>query len=355
MKIRLQYLLLLFLAVAAGSCIKEDTENCFSGLKLRFRFSLHTETDKGNLFGEKVRYINTYIYDDKGILQKIVNECGPILTNIYVMKIDLKPGKYTAVVWGAGSENLFTSYKHYQAGMSGGVSVLQDLVVGQSSLNDFRMILNCKDMTGQPGSVIPEQDDFDDLFFGAVGNRSTDGKNQYTIVPFEAHSGGYTEHEVEMTRNTNVIKLTVDGLEKLKSNRAALGNKIWIEAANSMYNADNTVNHTAPRIYYIPQVQQTEENALKADIKIQRMEWLQQDENKTILHIVNPADENTLLSVNLIELLKNVKDGNRNFIYKNQEDLDRIYEHPIRVSLQPDFTIKIYVHNWLVQQVKPEM
>ena len=74
-----------------------------------------------------------------------------------------------------------------------------------------------------------------------------------------------------------------------------------------------------------------------------------------ILYIKILTGHKILLSIQLVELLKQAKDEDGNYIYRNQEDLDRIYVHPLKLSFQADMSLKIYVHNREIKNVKPEI
>lgn len=77
--------ILLITASLFAGCTKENTEDCFSGLRLDFYFTHHT--GNGNLFGEKVRRIHVYLFDTEGILQLHATDNGDKL-NIVTCKTD---------------------------------------------------------------------------------------------------------------------------------------------------------------------------------------------------------------------------------------------------------------------------
>lgn len=76
--------ILLITASLFAGCTKENTEDCFSGLRLDFYFTHHT--GNGNLFGEKVRRIHVYLFDTEGILQLHATDNGDKLEYSYLQK-----------------------------------------------------------------------------------------------------------------------------------------------------------------------------------------------------------------------------------------------------------------------------
>ena len=74
--------ILLITASLFAGCTKENTEDCFSGLRLDFYFTHHT--GNGNLFGEKVRRIHVYLFDTEGILQLHATDNGDKLEYSYL-------------------------------------------------------------------------------------------------------------------------------------------------------------------------------------------------------------------------------------------------------------------------------
>lgn len=187
--------------------------------------------------------------------------------------------------------------------------------------------------------------------------RNIDGKSQQSIIPVEIKNAQTVEREVELIRNTNIIRLTVEGLQylhpKISSGEDLL--ETWVIGTNTCYLYNNALEQNIQDVYYSAQYTQKEPAVCKADIKVQRLGWNLQDRKPMILYIKILTGHKILLSIQLVELLKQAKDEDGNYIYRNQEDPDRIYVHPLKLSFQADMSLKIYVHNREIKNVKPEI
>lgn len=84
----MKFFLAAVLCLLAG-CTRENLDDCFSGLHLKFEFTLHEYG--GNKFDNHVQVVRVYLFDSDGILQQIEEGRGAILTNSYVMRMNLLP------------------------------------------------------------------------------------------------------------------------------------------------------------------------------------------------------------------------------------------------------------------------
>ncbi|MGL4806097.1 MAG: FimB/Mfa2 family fimbrial subunit, partial [Bacteroidales bacterium] len=113
-------------------CTKEDMTDCFSGLRLRFNFTLHN--NGGSLFGEEVNRVRVYLFDEQEILQLYVlddsrtieysyvengrlktiskpNLAGK-LPEDYIMELNVAPGRYKVVAWGGSTKDKESTFFH---------------------------------------------------------------------------------------------------------------------------------------------------------------------------------------------------------------------------------------------------
>lgn len=361
----LKNVILLLAVILAIGCTKENMEDCFSGVRLCFRFTLHEEPEKGDLFGKNVGHVRVYVFDEAGILQRVEAEKGQALANSYVMSLDLQPGRYSIVAWASDNEDFFRTYNQCQIINQPNASpAYKELEVGKSRLEDLRILLESEAADGYPENIKPTVNNFDDLFFGAVGTRSNDGKSLYTILPVEVRYAEIIEYEVELIRNTNIVRITIEGLEYLAGNTKVAPAPeelfdIWATGTNTQYQYDNIICTHAPSVRNFPQYSSPAANTIQADVKVERLEWTKQSGERLKLH-VNLKNGKIFYSGELLSLLTEAKDINGNYIYKNQEDLDRIYIHPIRFVIGNDSTtqdiyVKIFIHNWELMTLIPEL
>lgn len=343
----------LSIALLCTACTKENTEDCFSGLKLNFDFSLHTG-ESGNLFGSNVQVVRVYCFDEQGILCHIQTESGSVLTNDYTMNVNLEPGKYTVISWGGSRDNLFHSYHDADIDPTT-LNNTQEVKIGETTLSQFRIIMNSNpttDPTGD-GDIVPQENEIDDLYYGAVGVRHPK-TSVYNIEQVEVKTGIVTERRVELIRNTNILKITVSGIEHLGVMPAG-DFKIWTITNNSEYLFNNTIAEQTPAIRYTPYISIPSAYTVKADIKVLRLDMARHQAQPILLYIEAPNGRRfpakPIDIVNTLLLARDVETGN--FIYNSQSDFDKIYEHPLEVRIGSDLEIKIYIGDWEIVYVTP--
>ena len=154
--------ILLITASLFAGCTKENTEDCFSGLRLDFYFTHHT--GNGNLFGEKVRRIHVYLFDTDGILQLHATDNGDKLeysylqngqiqtvskpnpwgklSDEYVMNLDkVPPGKYRIISWADNGQKDNTTYLHGEMKNPASHNLRKDVTLGATMADYLYMFL----------------------------------------------------------------------------------------------------------------------------------------------------------------------------------------------------------------------
>lgn len=348
------------------ACTRENTDDCDARLRLHFHFTLHNHG--GNLFGHEVQQVRVYLFDESGVLQQIARDNGPHLTNDYVMDISAVPGKYTLVSWGGSNEDFRNSY--FEGHMNDPMTHNYEdgVTIGRTTLNDFRVILKHNIANDLPEDVVPAIDELDDLFYGAVGTR-TPLTDQYRFEQVEIKTGTITDRQIELIKNTNLIKLTVTGLEYLHQNVAAtlpfstreVGEQplqVWVTARNGRYKFDNSIGEYARSIRYTPHYQSVNENAMVVDIKVLRLDMTQRTAQPMFLTVLDPVTGVALTAqpIDVIQTLLQAKDlVTGAYIYQSQEDFDRVFEHPIDIEITADLQLRIFVKGWEIVKLKPEV
>lgn len=355
----IKYVLLLAVLFAV-SCTREELDDCISGVRLHFRFTLHEQPERGNLFGENVGNVQVYVFDGNGILQHIQAESGAVLTNDYVMTLPLAPGRYTIVAWASDNQNIFNTHNMFEIMPLAAVTPSgAELVIGKSRFEELRAGLDCEALVGYPEAIRPKTDNFDDFYYGAVGTRSSDGSDEYAIIPVEVKQAENTDCEVELIRNTNIVRITIEGAETLTGGNP-IGNPedivdIWMTGYNTRYHFDDAVSIGTEQVRYFPQYKLVNSGTIQADVKTERLEWARSGDGQIKLYAKLRSGK-VMYAGDLLDILKQAKDGRGRNIYKNQEDLDRIYIHPVRFVIGgtvSDLYISIYVHNWEVIILDP--
>lgn len=343
----------LALILLCTACIKESTEDCFTGLKLNFDFSLHTG-QPGNLFGSNVRVIRVYCFDERGILRHIQEDSGTILTNDYVMDVALEPGKYTVISWGGSRDDLFNSY--HEAGRVDAAAPTKEVKIGETTLSQFRMIMNSIPASAIPEEtqMMPTENQMDDLYYGAVGVRNTQ-TSVYQLELIEVKTGIVTQRRIELIRDTNILKITVSGIEHLGAIQPQ-NFRLWTLTDNGEYQFDNAIADHTPTIRYTPYRSTPSPTTILADIKLMRLDMERHKAQPILLYIEAPDGHRfpakPIDIVNTLLLARNPETNE--FIYHSQSDFDKIYEHPIEVRIGSDLSVRIYIGEWEIVYVKPD-
>lgn len=371
-------LILIILTTLMGSCTKEDTSDCFSGLKLRFSFTLHN--NGGNKFGDEVNMVRVYMFDEHGTLQlkaqddtrtltysylqdgliktvSVPNASGALLNN-YVMNLNIPPGKYKVVAWGGSSREIESTF--FDAHMNDPIThnYQVGVTLGVTQMEDFRMFMKYIDIPDLPEDIMPIVPEIDDLWYGAYGTRN-EPTCKYTMEDIIIKSGEVTEGDIELIKNTNVLKVTITGLENIS---ASIGKvisplNVWITAANSRYKIDNSIGENVHSVRYTPYSEQIDTNKMLVHIKIMRIDLEKHTAEPMYLTIENPVIGQRFPEqpIDIVSTLMQAKDARGNFIYNNQADFDREYEHPIEIKIDIDLQVRIFVRGWEVVTLNPEV
>lgn len=372
----------LMLSLLFAGCIKEDTEDCFSGLRLDFYFTLHT--GKSNLFGEKVQQVHVYLFDENKVLRLYAVDNGNrleytylqkdqmktvtspnawgALPDNYVMNLDKVPaGKYRIISWAESNAGSRTSFFHGHMNNPATHDFSEGVTLGVTTMDDLYLFLQSVPAPSLPEDIVPEVDEIDDLWYGAVGTRHPE-KSTYAVEEVVVKNGSVAERHIELIRNTNILKVTVSGMENIISATGSTPDntprqsednqlRLWTVASNERYKCDNTIGEFARSIRYTPFHIDTDGQTLHADIKVLRLDM----ERPVLLYIETP-DGRRIPSqpIDIVDKLRQARDPDTGeYVYNSQSDFDRIYEHPIEVRIGADMEIRIFIGEWEIVNVKP--
>ena len=359
------WMLLLLLA----GCTKENTEDCFSGLKLDFYFTLHT--GNGNLFGEKVHRVCVYLFDENDILQLYAVDNGNKLeysylqkgqiktvstpndrgglTNDYVMNLEQVPaGKYKIMAWAESGLGDNTTFFYGQMKNPATHDFEKNITLGVTTMENFQTLLRCKATAGLSESLTPEANEIDDLWYGTAGVRHPK-TDVYSFEKVEVQNGVITERHIELIRNTNILNVTVSGIEHLVTEDTNF--RVWVVTSDGSYQSDNNICEYAQPIRYNPFHFSINENKILADIKVLRLGM----ERPVLLYIETPDGRRiTNEPIDIVgKLLQARNPDTGDYIYNSQCDLDRIYEHPIEIRVGANLEVRIFIGEWEIVNVKP--
>lgn len=371
-------LILIVLTAMISSCTKEDTSDCFSGLRLKFDFTLHN--NGGNKFGDEVNRVRVYMFDEQGVLQlkaiddtrtltysylqdgevKIVTKPNPVgaLPDDYVMHLDVPPGKYKVVAWGGSAFNKESVF--FDAQMNDPVThdYQEGVTLGATTMEHFRLFMKYNYAPDLPEDIVPMVPEIDDLWYGAYGTRNQT-TSKYTMQEVVIKSNEVTEADIELIKNTNVLKVTVTGFENIVAakSRGTSPLNVWVTAINGRYKIDNSIGENARSIRYTPHYEQIGTNEMLVDIKIMRIDLQKHVAQPMYLTIENPVTGQKFPEqpIDIVNTLMQAKDKNGNYIYNNQADFDREYEHPIEIKIDVDLQVRIFIRGWEVITINPEV
>lgn len=356
------FLLATFFFLLTG-CTKENLEDCFASLKLKFTFTLHTN-EEGNRFGPDVQIVKVYFFDEQGILTHIQEEKGAALTNDYAMDVQIAPGNYTIVAWGGSQDDFYNSFHEGHMNDPQTHDYENGITIGKTTLSDFRVFLNYGIADDYPEDIMPTIDEFDDLYYGAAGTRQSE-TSKYLFGKVEVRTGKANEKSIELIRNTNILKVTITGISHLRNYyRRATGIagpeilKVWVSARNGRYKFDNSIGEYARMMRYPPIYRNVDDDSMVIDIKTMRLDMAKHRAEPMYLTILNPITNMTYppQPIDVVNTLLQARDPKTGeYIYKSQEDFDKIYEHPFRIEISADLSIRIIVHEWEIIMVRPEI
>lgn len=124
----------------------------------------------------------------------------------------------------------------------------------------------------------------------------------------------------------------------------------FLSAKGECYNGCNTFGDAAYRVKYPGyDLVADENNQLTLRIKSQRIMM-----DMPLTFYVRDKKQGTMLfGLNLLGYLLKAQNAEGEYIYKNQEDLDRIYIHHIKLAFSGDLTVRIFIDGWEVEHIHP--
>lgn len=334
---------ILFLVVFF-SCTKEDNADCTAGLILKYSYE-HNKQGV-DLFGPDVQYIKMYIFNEQNILHHIDSGKGTALTNGWFKQINLAPGKYSVVSWAGGNPDFHTSFFDSQMSDRASLDFSHKAVVGQTTLQDFRIIVNHQLAEMYEEDVILPMDSLDDLYYGTY-------KDNVEVKP-----GYLSVQEIPLIKNTNKLRVIVEGLQHLKTSTKAGDSdilEVYAAAKNGRYMYNNAIDEYARVIRYETPFTIVSDTAIETDIKILRLDIEHHTANPVTLYVNNKQTNLPLATINVVESILKAQDENGNYLINNQSDLDKEDLFVFKVQINTDLSVNIFVNGWNIKPTKPEI
>lgn len=328
------------------SCTKEDMTDC-GGVRLYFA---HTFNEQGqDLLASSVKDIRVYIFDNSGLLFDVLRINAQDLTDGY-KEVDLETGTYTAVAWAGSSDDVLAGgYMDVEMTDPQAHLYISPVRVGVTTLSNFRMLIRNNVLpTEVRGDVAPEVDDFDDLFHSHAES-------------FEVKRGGDQRVYFDFVKNTNTLKIRINGLECLGSSAAPAPRgrsgvepplSVYATGSNGRYTYSNQIGEYAREVRYERPHTYLDNTTMEVDIKILRLMLDQSTAQSANLYITDPATGAELLpAIDILGALLKV----RSAAIVSQEDLDRIDEIPIEINIDVNLGVSVSIFGYKVISSETEL
>ena len=341
---------LLFL-ILFGSCIREDLTECIRGLRLDYCYVLNMEYKC--ILEKEVKSLRAFIFDESTQLLVKIVELSPDDINRKWIDVDLPVGMYTISSWGSSGRDMEQGgFIDAELNDSVTSTFTPRVTIGKTTIDKFRMMLATQPLRDMPemrmshetdhdmkypGEISPVVgDDFDDLYFAMVEH-------------VEVVEGELRIADIDMIQNTSTIHLKVTGLEYL-SLRAENDWQpfVCISGHNERHNFDNSIDSYAREVCYEPLNESTNGTEMSMAIRVMHLDINRFEEQPVLLHIrdVNTGDEiiNPIDIIN--DVITKVKDEHGNFVWPDQESIDRVNEFSFEVSILAGLDVRITVNGF---------
>lgn len=318
------------LLIMLTGCLKENLDGCPKGnVALSLKYTLNIEGD--DQFEGQIGRIKLYIFDNStGLLMRIEPiDQRLVIGGIYYL--NLPRGNYTIVAWGVSGPEI----------AGGGYSIVELTdpaadthtapEVGRTSLESFRMRLNT--IANNEGYKTPSNDDFDDLYHAVVENVEVTDLEQLV--------------ELSFTKNTNLFKVRVKGLENLTPTRSETPQiELFVTGTDDRYNHLNSACTPNAALHY------PVHNSPQSDISVLRLDMELHKAQPIKLHM-RQADTGVELMtpIDLLDLILKLRDENGELKFKTQKELDRWDEYEIELNIDANLGVSIEVKGFIITDV----
>lgn len=326
------------------SCTKEDNTDCTAELILKYSYEHNKQNT--DLFGPNVQYVKMYIFDENHILQYIDSGKGSELVNGWFKRISLPPGKYAVVSWAGSNTEFYNSFFDAHMNDASTHNFSGEAVIGQTTLSDFRIIVNHQLAEMYEEDVILPMDSLDDLYYGAFQESIEVKPNQTTV------------REVPLIKNTNLLRVTIEGIEHLSGYTKASNDsplEVYTAAKNGRYMYDNSIDEFARVIRYEAPYTIKNDSSIVTEIKVLRLDLEHHTANPVKLFINHKQTKSAVAAIDVIESILKAKDLRGNYLINNQSDLDKEDLFEFKIQINTDLSVNLFVNGWSIQQSKPEV
>lgn len=317
----------LALFVAAGSVascgIKDDTDNCQTELRVKFKYDYNMKY--ADAFNHEVKTVHLYAYDESGRLA--LDKIGTVTGTDYTMNVDeLKTGvKYDFYVWAEGESRVDSWFY----GSNASASTLT------ATLSEY-------------GSTV--KNDITPLFHGTLADTA-----------FAAKFGTTQTLTIPLVKNTNSLIVTLAEQDGSVLNPDDYDLAITEPEGNTHFNYDNSLLSSGGVVYtpwdkYVASAGDSMRTTINTVISEFTLSRLMADRGNSVRLTVTDKEGDTIIDFPLIDCILLGK-GDHNRTMSDQEFLDRedTYRLTFFISRGNWLSAEIITTSWRVVLQKTEI
>ena len=321
--------LFLLCALAFAGCgINEDLSACLTAGEQRMGFIYTANVSGQDQLVANAKDIRVYVFDQTtGVLAAVLDLTAEDIARGN-LNTGLPNGTYTMVAWAASGTNIL------QGGFSaaqaiGGGAYLMSATVGQTTLSDFRMLVNTLPVSDSgPGAVVPQTKEFDNLFHAVQRDvRVASGQNMNLLFSF--------------TKSSSVVDVSITGLKNLTYTGTP---QIFAVGKNGVLLADNSTDTAAPSIRYEAISTSGDGfNSQAATLKILRIDMAKEAADPTMIYVRDSTGRDIIPPINLLAAIQSIKNEDGSQKYQTQADIDRADKIQLFVNVAQDYNLGITI------------
>lgn len=320
--------LFVVMVVFMTGCVRDKASECNPiDLLLTYEYTYHN-VEAGDLIGSEVDKITVFVFDENDIFLSRHTYSGATLPSDYTIKLPLPAGNYSLLSLGGSLDSYL---------VGGKADIPAGLIVGETILNDFRVVLkHANQITGPPLGVTPSS-----LFY-SLDEVSVENRKQ-------------PAQRVGLMKNSSTVVFRI--VEKFRTDTksetasVAMPYTLYCAGTNNILNAENIIpTAEASEMRYNPYSVTEEGNTYDVQMGMMRL-----IAGYPVDVVMRHAETGKLLiDEDLISLI-----FAKNSPFLTPSDLDRedMFIIEFEIDNDPDgagLTITIKVNGWVVSIVEPE-
>ncbi|MDR2912821.1 MAG: FimB/Mfa2 family fimbrial subunit [Alistipes sp.] len=330
------FCLLSALALLLSGCVKEHLPVCYSGLYLRYNYTLNPLDE--NVFGPDINELTVHVFDSRGVFfEEYVFDTPGENSLVY---LPLPDGEWSIVTWGSEEKSaLSRSYDMGTVATASGRPVYNSGITrGGTNLEEARLwIKNIGGAESDGRSLVSDR--MSRLYHASL----------YDIVTVTSTSE-VEVIDVPMMQNTNTLRIVVNGLAPSATRATIDQYDVAADMANGHYRHDNRLCDEALQLRYQNGGWENGAEGLQYDLTVLRP-FIDDDDSELTLTIPGLSSfgyESDRISIPIIESILDSPG------YNTQRDLDRanlyIFEFVFDTT---DVSLNIFINGWEVVYVDP--